>query len=239
MKSSKSPKKDSERGFTLIEIVIAVSILTIVVAVGYSGLTQIIQAKKALDDNRDADLIANSILTRMTREFQLAFASMPLLPDKGATDDKNASRARFKGTEKTLSNQEHGDTVSFIALEGGQYLPDGGTHAGLVEITYRVEPDPDSPAGSNQKFVLVREETPYILPAKKAYQKQMVFPITSDLVSLELYYFDGKKNQWTKSWGENDDNLKLPRRIMYSLKIRTPSGKIVGFSTTVAVRASS
>ena len=39
-----------------------------------------------------------------------------------------------------------------MALEGGQYLPDGGTHSGVVQITYRVDKDPEARSGEEPRY---------------------------------------------------------------------------------------
>lgn len=127
------------------------------------------------------------------------------------------------------------DRVTFIALEGGQYLPDGGSHSGLVQLTYRAEQDPEDRGAENEKYYLVREESPYIRPYERAYEKTMVFPVTDALVELHLRYFDAESSRWVEEWLE-DNNRGLPRMVEFSITLRSNSGKLETFTTSVPIR---
>ncbi|NMC61976.1 MAG: prepilin-type N-terminal cleavage/methylation domain-containing protein [SAR324 cluster bacterium] len=226
-----------ERGFTLIEIVIAVSILVVIMTTAYATLTQIIRCKKVLDDSRESKTIVNSILLRMTRELQLAKAGVRLLPDREDLNKINNSNLNLIGEAKLLPNKQNGDRITFVAAQGGQYLPDGSAHAGDVQISYRVEENPEEATNEGRSYYLVREELPYITPAKKAYEQAMIFPITDQLVSLSFRYFDGRTNKWVNSWGGTPNTMKLPKLIEFEVKIRSLNGKIEAFKTAVAIRS--
>jgi len=71
-----------QKGFTLVEIVVAISILTIMLGIAFDALFQIGRTKRALDDERDAALVANAVLGRMTRELQLIADQTALLPPR-------------------------------------------------------------------------------------------------------------------------------------------------------------
>lgn len=224
-------------GFTLIELVIALGIFGIVMTVAYLSLTSITEAKQTLDDTRDVGQVADAVLSRMTRELQLAFAGIPIMPPPDRLNAPNSAKVNLIGEEDTLPNGLPGDSVTFLAMEGGQYLPDGGAHSGVVQISYRVQEDPEQ-SGSNREatYYLVRQETPYTRPFDKAYQKTMVFPITRDLVSLQFQYLDKDGQSWTGTWGK-DNKLNLPQLVRFSLQIRTPRGAIETFTTTVPLRS--
>lgn len=224
-------------GFTLIEVVLAISILAIIMTVTYSSLAQIIRSKQALDDSREIKAIVNSILIRMTRELQLAKAGIALLPDRDKLDQPNKPRVYLIGESTRLDNKQYGDRITFLAAQGGQYLPDGNMHTGDVQITYRVEEDPEQQGNQTKTYYLVREEIPYKLPAKKAYEQTMVFPITNALVGLHFRYFDSKNNKWLSSWGTTPSTVKLPRLIEFEVKIKASSGRIESFKTAVALRS--
>ena len=219
-------------GFTLLEIVIAVSILAVILSVAFTALNQISRSKRALDDERDAILLANSILSRMTRELQLITDQANLLPPEDDPSKGYGREARVVGSPQQLSNGESGDRITFVANEAGQYVLHGQTHAGIVQITYRVEPDPDRPAGDSESFCLVRDEIPVIRPLKRAYANIMTFPVTRALVGLRLRYFDGKS--WKDNWDENQK--KPPMLIQFTLKTRSPAGRISSYTTAVPVR---
>jgi len=237
MMKNKRPGILAERGFTLIEIVIAFSILVIILAVSYGALSQIMRAKSALDDQRDVTLIANSLLTRLTRELQLAYFDERtfLLPPRDKLDEKTPPNSPLIGISQSLDSNERGDSITFIAMEGGQYLPDGGTHSGLVQITYRVEPDPERAQKRDATYYLIRDETPLKPDAKLAYQKSMIFPLTSKLVSLDFAYYDQEKEQWSSEWGDGRKR-RLPSMVQFSIVLRSPRGRLERYTSAVPLR---
>jgi type II secretion system protein J len=226
----------SERGFTLIEITIAVAILGTMLFVGYSALSNISWGKKAVDDKRELRLVAQSVISRLTRELQLSFGQIPLLPPRDNLEKPYPAKVVFIGVPGEIGEGMAADTMTFMALEGGQYLPDGGRHSGVVQITYRLQPEPNAPPGKDAPIYLVREETPHIRPPQKAYTKTMTFPVTNAITSLQFRYYDDTSATWVDSWG-TDSREGLPRLVRISLTLRSPAGEVAGLTTVVAIRS--
>lgn len=224
-----------DAGFTMVEIVLALTLLVMIVGVAYSALSQIMRGKKLLDDSRDISLLASSVLTRMSRELQLAYAGAPLLQDEEANEEQLSSRTFLLGTPERLK-EGRGDSVTFVALEGGQYLPDGGTHSGLVQITYRVEEPPERSETEPATYYLVRDEIPYIRPIKDAMKKRMTFPVTQELVNLKIQYYDPDEEEWVDKWGTRT-RVRLPIMARITLRLRSPRGKVQTYATAVALRS--
>lgn len=232
----------SHKGFTLIEVVIAISILAVIMGTAYSAINQIISSKKILDDKRDLSLTATAIIRRLGKELQLITADKPLL--FASTASTTASLV-FLGSAKGGAASDYDDSLTFIAMEGGQYLPDGGTHTGLVQITYRLAKDPEATRGN--VYSLVREEIPYAtLPnntdskawadaVKKAFSKKMIFPVAENVTAFTLKYYDLVQNQWLNEWGVNQKDV--PALIYYSISLVSPLGNTETYATAVPVSA--
>jgi hypothetical protein len=248
----RSAHSSSEHGLTLLELVLSVGILSLIILLNYSLLRGIIRAKELIDDKRDGMFIANSVLTRLAKEIQLATGSRPLLPSCASLAQTNQPPSGASGGSAGSSSPPQivlvgepgktgqdlpNDTLTFMAKEGGQYMPDGGTHSGIVQITYRVEPDPDQSTSSaeDRTFLLIRDETPYQRPATRACQNAVRFPITKDLVSLKFSYYDAKTKEWSDTWTENK-SVRLPSMIQFSLTLKTPAGKLETYTSSVAIR---
>lgn len=224
-----------QNGFTLIEMVISLAILGIMMTIGYSSLGSIMRAKEALDESRDTRAIADAVLKRLSREIQLAVNGLALIPDQDKLEQPNSSKVNLIGNSEQIDGVD-ADTLSFLALEGGQYLPDGGSHSGIVQITYRGAKDPERGNDPKAPLLLIREEIPYIRPFKRAYEKVMVFPITDALISLSFRYFDPESTDWVTSWG-TEKRLGLPRMIKLELQLRSPRGHIETYTTVLPLRA--
>lgn len=229
-------------GFTLVEVVIAISILSIIFGTAYSVITQIISTKRMLDDRRDISTTASSIIRRLSRELQLVIADSgkPLV---FINSSKFGGASVYFYGESGNSSSGEGTSIHFLAQEGGQYLPDGGTHTGLVEINYRLVRDPEG--DKSDVYSLVREETPYVsLPRsnnprlyqealEKARQKRIIFPIAENVVAFDVKYYDLYNDTWVKEWGTSMN--EAPAMIHYSVSLVSPLGSVQKYATTVPI----
>jgi type II secretory pathway pseudopilin PulG len=249
----KTRRYTSQAGITLLELVLAISILVIIMALNYSILKGVVQAKNIIDDKRDGMFIANSVLTRLARELQMATEGRALLPScasltggaqqqqqqpNGAPSSPSEPRRVLVGEYGALGQDSRNDTLTFLAKEAGQYIPDGGTHSGIVQITYRVEQDPEArPDKSEVKtYLLVRDEVPYQRPPEKACANAIRFPITKDLVSLSFKYYDKKSKAWSDTWNENR-SVRLPTIIQFTVTLKTPAGELESYTSSIALRS--
>jgi prepilin-type N-terminal cleavage/methylation domain-containing protein len=243
MTNSNRKSRSKQGGFTLVEVVISLSILTVILSTAYSAITQIISTKKLLDDKRDNSLVASSIVRRLSKELQLAVSDSGLICQSNTSNNSSATKILFLGDKNS-----DGAEVTFIALEGGQYLPDGGTHTGKVQISYKLLKDPERRQEENV-FSLVREEIPYISPpatndpaiwqaaVKKSCNKRMVFPIADNIRRFELKYYDVANDQWVEEW--DPTRKEVPAMIYYSVTGVSPLGNEETYATMVPIGANS
>lgn len=243
-----SQKLDPRSGFTLIEVALAISILSVMVLLSYKTIRGLIEVKLLLDDKRDGMFIANSVLTRLSREIQLATKDRPLLPPcdsvammmPGALA-ANPTPAPATGPQPVFRSEEgstsEGPSLTFLAKEAGQYVPDGGTHTGIVQITYRIADDPDQKGAREPTRLLIREEVPYHRSAPKACAGAIRFPITKNLVSLKFQFFDKQNESWSSTWSANQ-STKLPDIVQFSLTLATPQG-LETYTTALPIFSSS
>ena len=239
-------KRTGNRGFTLLEVTIALAILAVMLTLNYKILRGVITAKQLIDDRRDGMYIANSVLTRMVRELQLT-VKRPLLPEctsaPGASQSPSpadtpnpADPAAPSGVKPVLLSESglDGASITFLAKEAGQYVPDGGTHAGTVQITYRVAKDPNQSGSPDGGLVLVREEIPNTKPLAKACKSVLRFPITNNLTGLSFRFYDGRKKMWTDSWSGPQSSM-LPEIIQFTISLKSPAGAVQSYTTSVHI----
>lgn len=223
-------------GFTFVEVVIAISILAVIMSISYGALMQIIRAKKLLDDTRDVKSIADSIIIRFGGELQLAVRSGgEVMPPPNKLSTPYPGLPHLVGTAKRGPDDTSLDSISFIAQNAGQYVPDGGTHNGLIQINYRAEKDPENP--DSKSYLLIRDEIPYKHPYDAAYKKIMTFPITKNLVSLRFRYYTIADSAWHDSWGDIQHN-QLPNMVKFVFRIRSELGNISEYESAVFLPAS-
>jgi prepilin-type N-terminal cleavage/methylation domain-containing protein len=234
---SKSSYTCSERGFTLIELILAFTILTLVASIGYSLVKGILRTREVVLDRKESRLIAGAVLNRLTREIQLAHSGIALMPEEGNLKNRNSRKLNLRGVPSDNAGAS-ADTITFLALEGGQYLPDGGGHSGLVQISYALVEDPERPPETDDVpvYSLVRTEIPYLRPFERAYKKKMVFPVTHRVISLRFLYYDAEEDAWYNQWGEGEQ-VELPGIVKFRIEIKSPSGRIEKFETSAPIRS--
>jgi len=127
--------------------------------------------------------------------------------------------------------------LRFLASEGGQYLPDGGGHSGVVQISYSLRETPDEEnLDGKHPYTLVREEIPLIKPIKKACQRRIVFPISKDVSSLSFAYYDAQNGQWLENW-EPPSKEHTPRLVKFTIEITSPLGRRTVLTSIVPIQA--
>lgn len=220
-------RKNNCKGFTIIELIFVITILTIVITISYGSLTQILRTKQVLDDERDARATLNSILFRFSREFEMAKPDYPL-PRAAISKVSGWGTKWFIGESKALAGSGNGDSIYFIVDKSDL----GGSGSTIQQVGYYVEEDPEA-LGT---YILFREEVPYILPAEKAYEKLVKFPIAKGVTSLMFRYYDKNKREWSSDWGDTKRS-DLPSVIEYSISLKTKDGTVASFKGSVPVQS--
>lgn len=225
------PTRDA--GFTLIEIVLAVALLSMMLVVSYAAVDAISNSKRLLDQERETRAIIDGVLNRLTRELQVALQNEMLLPPQGSTSGMVPSDLVFQGESKERGGIR-ADALRFMSSAGKQYLPGALAQANIVQITYRLMPPAEGEERGPQQ-VLVREEVPKIRPIEKAYERALIFPVSEAVVSFAARYYSADDGQWSSSWGASGGQ-GLPSLVEITLVIEPPGGIRRTVTTAVAVR---
>lgn len=233
MNNQETCKAKTQCGFTLLELILALSILSIMLTLSYQVLIGILKSKQILDDKREGMYIANSLLTRISKELQLT-VKRPLLPSCDTTTSaSNGTREQTRLPYIATQTVPGGASLSFIAQEAGQYIPDGGTHSGLVQITYRpVKPPPEDDIPDKDIFYLIREEVPYTKPLEAACKNALRFPIANNLTQVSFKFYDAREKSWIDTWN-NENSRRLPSIIQFAVILQTPLGKRETYTSAI------
>lgn len=236
--SAKYKRKKNQGGLTLIEVIIAISILAVMVTLNYQMLRGIVRAKELIEDRRDAMYIANSLLTRLSRELQLAVA----IPGRNlfncpegpvpAPPAQNASATRYL----VGVSDDSGASIQFMAKGAGQQTADSSGQTGVVMLKYSMQQDPERRSERGAPLALVRSETPASGQLLKDCGKETHFPVTTSLVAFSLRFYDNKAKTWSNTWDEQRAG-RLPIIIEFTVSLMSPQGNVV--TSTSAVRVTS
>lgn len=223
-----SPKTNSElrtpnpKGFTLLEILVAGAILSMVLAILYGVFSQTLTSKQRAEEQSAQSRAARIVLLRIGDDLQ---ASFPFAPDN----------PRFVG--KTSRGQQFPDAfLSFVSLSGLP-LTSGSPAGDWYEIEYELVPDPHS--APTRQLVRRARFAPTALgaPASQTNEGETL-PLLTGVQGLRLRFFDGRI--WHEEWGKESTPAKLPRAVEVELYlVRKKTGtrhqeeETVMFSTLV------
>jgi prepilin-type N-terminal cleavage/methylation domain-containing protein len=226
--------KSVDEGFTLVEVVISIVILSFITITAYSALGGISESKIYLDDEREIVTAAGAVLGRLTREIQLTTASVPY-PVAPPYNRSLSNAPTFIGESIQGEKERSMDRVTFYATEVGQYFPDATLrNSGLVQISYRAEKSP--PEDHSEMYYLVRDELPIPPHDPKApFESIMTFPLAKNVESLDFSFmtYGPTGARWSEGWGGNSQQTRQPSAVKISLTLRSRSGKLFTFATVV------
>lgn len=123
-----------DHGFTLVEILVALTIMGIVMGAIGTAFTQLSRGARELEASGDASLALGEAARWIGRDLEaLCVAQRPLFSPGGAMDD--ADPYRFTLTREMVGGEE----VSLLRFASLNHLPFGGSSlGGVAEIVYFV-----------------------------------------------------------------------------------------------------
>ncbi len=183
-------------GFTLVELLMAVTISALVLTGAFISLSVVLQAYKEQAGKASTNDIARLILDRMRKDLQSAYYS------------PHEDRTRFVGMDEQ-NGAFATDTLTFISTINNPTEMGGGT-SDLTEIQYFIDLDSSTP----EKWLVRRyDPTPDIDP----FSGGQISLLGPKVVHLDLLYFDGE--MW---WPEWDSTSDLPIAVYITLGIFNP-----------------
>jgi general secretion pathway protein J len=193
-------------GMTLVEIVVAISVLLVMAVATYEVLATTAEFNEALSSGDDASRSARVTMAKLRRELQLAFL------------------AEHKNTQETyqtvfIGQDDNPDQLWFTSLSH-QRVYANSRECDQTEITIFME-DPPRDRGPGE--VLMHRESARI--DEEAGEGGVVHPLAYNVSSFNLRYLDPKTNEWRDDWNSVDDPEtmgRLPRAIEIGLVLLAP-----------------
>jgi len=239
------PVDQAKDGFTLIEVLVAVLIASILLTVVYGSLSRTLSSKGTAEERAEMYAQAREAVLRMAGELEAA-------AEPGVGDG-----VVFIGDDS--GGDPPRDSVQFVTVNRGRYGSEQ-VRAGRVLVTYGLEELPDR----HGLFALARQE--FLLSCLLAdargiegtcddledYQKEMATVLLDcadagavalpgdcqRVVGLDLQYFDDAENQWRDDWNSTDDSStlmhnRLPAAVRIALFLEDEREVVHDFSTVV------
>jgi general secretion pathway protein J len=205
---SSSERHDcAERGFTLVEILVAISILAIVLTSVYGIFTSVSLARGRLDADSADYHRARVIFDRLGREL------------RGAYFNPNYDDLEFAG------ESIDGGNLQELELTTTAVSPLSQIGSGVARVRYRLVADPEDAAG---RLVLLRSEQPAYQPSNNGTDADMM-RLAAGIESLLIRFY--AEDQWQTGW-EGRVAGGLPEMVEMTLQLRTEERPPVVFRST-------
>lgn len=191
-------------GFTLLEILLAVVILTLLLSGVYAVLLGTVQAVERVELVTQRAEIGPGILRVVARDFE--HAVIPGGQVAGAFAGKSQGYGAY-----SLDRVDFVANVSALGPPGADGPP---RPSPMNEVGYRLEPNPFAPG----LFKLFRREGWFVEGDPLA--GGMLYEVYDRVRSFGLEYFDGKK--WHRDWSSADaGSLPMAVRVGLSIEVGT------------------
>jgi general secretion pathway protein J len=221
-------RRRAARGFTIVEILLAVTLLSIIVTVMYGTFHTMGRIMRRNERTKGAYQVARLIMSRVRQDLSCAYYS----PTTANFVFRGEDRAGFDGNADALTFVTAGHVVS------GRDVPEGD----FAEVSYYLD--------DNNPGILVRRED--LSPDDELEMGGQLQILGRNVLSLNFRYLDGTEAQdelsaedallaaataeerdaWKDEW-DSDDTTYPPRSVKIDLSVMNEEGQVEDFSTTV------
>jgi general secretion pathway protein J len=195
------------RGFSLVEVMIAIGITALIGGMTIGTFRQVDRAREITQEQGDRYSAARLALSRLAHETGMAFLS----------DHFDAKRYRerptlFKGRE---------DSLLFTTMAHERLVRDVKESDQAV-LEYTVEADPDHPG---EQALFRREKVRIDDEPDRGGRKDLV---ADHVQALRFQYWDDKRKDWSREWSTRsvDHANDLPSRVRFELEMKLADGRI-------------
>jgi general secretion pathway protein J len=187
--------KRHARGFTLVELLVAVAILAAISSLIYGAFAGLKRSKEGIERVSDRYREGRLALEQISRDLQSAYLSLHAPIDQSLIVQKTA----FRGSRGTPADRIDFNSFSHRRLDRDAHESD------QAEISYFGSPDP-----KNRSVIdLARRLSPRLdlYPQKGG----RVDVIATDIDLFDVAYLDPMTGQWTESWDSEQAAGQLNR----------------------------
>ena len=202
-------------GFTLLELMLAIGILGLILAMLWGSFSAVSHSKVHAENRLYTDEEGRAIMWQLSRELRgLAFT--PVTPAH-----------TFLNGEGHVQTGSAIDSISFSTFDSG-HRKSLDTFGAERLISYSAAPNPEHSGWS----ILLRNESSALLTRET---RTSPTPLADNVLGFHLRYFDG--TMWHESWTSELANgqVNIPQAVSIDLELASPGGRSIRFSTRVFI----
>lgn len=207
------------RGFSLVEVMIAVAITALIGGMTIGTFRQVDRAREISREQGDRYAAARLALSRLAHETSMAFLS-----DHWDNSTSHRLRERptlFKGRE---------DSLLFSTMSHERLVRDAKESDQAI-VEYTVEADPDH---AGEQALFRREKAQIDEEPDRGGRKDLV---ADHVQSIRFQYWDDKRKDWSREWSTRsvDHQDELPSRVRFELELKLVDGRTEKFVTEARI----
>lgn len=188
----------NQKGFTLIEVLIAIGILATMVIMMSSTMGQVFFSKNSSSKRSMLNHSLYISLNKIYDDINMAFQT--------ATAFEGKDKSQLTGLVGTK------ESINFATLSGIHYIKNYHD-SNQIQVGYYLAPQ------ENENYTLMRRQTDFLTEDLEAGGKS--FPLLNNIKSLLLTYYDSQKKEWVNQWdtGSVSAGGRLPALVKLQMQI--------------------
>ena len=193
-----SRRAAKQEAFTLLELLVAMSLMVVAASCLYSALYTGFKARRSALSAVEPTALAINAIELLKQDIN------------GVLSPTGVLAGAFVGIDSYGANGVDSDSLEFFTTH--IYADDDYPAGGLGKIELALEADTDE---DRENYRLVRRVTSNLLPPRTIEPDDQV--LCRNVTSLNLLYFDGES--WVDEWDSTADANSLPLAVQIDIKI--------------------
>ncbi|MBN4049481.1 prepilin-type N-terminal cleavage/methylation domain-containing protein [bacterium AH-315-N03] len=195
-------KRRTLRGMTLIEVMVAITIMGIVATITFGGFLQTLTNKTRIEQQADESHLIRVAFERMVSEISMAYVSMHLNPSPSL---------QLMNTCFIGGRSGNGHRLDFTSFSHRRLYRDAH-ESDQNELSYFMMDHPDDP----NRHVLVRREQNRVDDDPQTGGTIQI--LVDDVLDFQVEYFDPITAEWLDTW-DTRQLTQQPNRLPMQVKL--------------------
>lgn len=212
------------RGFTLMEVMMAVTIVAIMAALVWASFGRLLSVTSDIERQDAYWQGVRVAMNRIAREVGAAFISDDYDPTRYRTDDPEGRPTFF-----TLEDRGESDRLAFTAFVNRRlYLDEKTSDQAIVEYSLDRDDEGRTNLYRRQKNLIDEEWD-------RGGERDVLI---ENVEGFDVQWWDPDDESWERSWDtrRREEHDHLPSRIKITLKVKDPDGKEQTFVTQTRIK---
>jgi prepilin-type N-terminal cleavage/methylation domain-containing protein len=219
----------SRAGFTLIEIMVALVITAIVLAMVYSSFNAVMETRERVTASTNGNMTARLVLSRLSREIESAY-----IVKRAESAPPESRYTLFEGSEDSVGGLP-ASRLSFTTFAHTKRGVDANeSDQSLISYECAMLPADD---GTHDQLALIRREWRRVAPPGETQTFEPVaVPLAEGIEGFQLRFLEPERGEWTEEWdSRNVRSLDaLPAAVEIKLSLKDGHGKVLDYMTVAS-----